>query len=188
MPKPLPKQSVRKRSSPRLGPNGRAIGLDVHPDTFAAAILQGRDPLRARVARSITHQPLAALCAWAQRCTTAEDILIIEASANTFTIAERLTALGRQVLILESHRAGQIGKSYLANDKLDAAKIARIYLSGLAIQVWLPDPATRQRRELLSTYQRCVKESTRAQQHLRSFLNEHPAPPGRLSALPSRGD
>ncbi len=77
------------------------------------------------------------------------------------------------MVVLESHRAGQIGKSYLANDKLDAAKIARIYLSGLAIKVWQPDAETRQRRELLSTYQRCVKESTRAQQHLRSYLNEH---------------
>jgi len=123
--------------------------------------------------RRRARQPLAALGAWAARHTTPEEVLLIEASANTFTIAERLRALGRQVVVLESHRAGQIGKSYLANDKLDAAKIARIYLSGLAIKVWQPDAETRQRRELLSTYQRCVKESTRAQQHLRSYLNEH---------------
>jgi len=67
-------------------------------------------------------------------------------------VAARLQAIGRQVIILESHRAGQIGKSYLVNDKLDAAKIARIYLSGLSIHVWAPDSETRQRRELLSTY------------------------------------
>jgi transposase len=168
---PPPKQS--HTPAPALGAEGRAVGLDIHPDTFAAAILQGRDPLRARVVASITRQPLEALCAWAQRHTTAEDVLILEASANSFAIAERLTALGRQVFILESHRAGQVGKSYLANDKVDAAKIARIYLSGLAIKVWQPDAETRQRRELLSTYQRCVKDSTRAQQHLRSYLNEH---------------
>ena len=159
--------------SPRLGPQGRAVGLDIHPDTFAAAILEGTDALSARVAHSVTRQPLAALCAWAARRTTSEDLLILEASSNSFAVAERLKAVGRQVLILESHRAGQIGKSYLANDKVDAAKVARIYLSGLAIKVWQPDPETRQRRELLSTYQRCVKESTRAQQHVRSFLNEH---------------
>jgi transposase len=176
---PPPKQSSKTPpgaappAAPALGPQGRAVGLDVHPDTFAAAILSGRDPLKARVTHSITRQPLESLCAWALRHTTGEDVLLIEASANTFTVAERLRALGRQVVILESHRAGQIGKSYLANDKLDAAKIARIYLSGLAIQVWQPDAETRQRRELLSTYQRCVKESTRAQQHLRSFLNEY---------------
>ena len=166
-----PKQSINP--PPTLGRQGRAVGLDIHPDSFAAALLQGRDPLNARVVHSVTRQPLAALGAWAARHTTPEDVLLIEASANTFTIAERLRALGRQVVVLESHRAGQIGKSYLANDKLDAAKIARIYLSGLAIKVWQPDAETRQRRELLSTYQRCVKESTRAQQHLRSYLNEH---------------
>src|SRR3954470_1029241 len=166
-----PTQSTNPQ--PALGRQGRAVGLDIHPDSFAAAILHGRDPLQARVLHSITRQPLAALGAWAARHTTPEDVLLIEASANTFTIAERLRAVGRQVVVLESHRAGQIGKSYLANDKLDAAKIARIYLSGLAIKVWQPDAETRQRRELLSTYQRCVKESTRAQQHLRSYLNEH---------------
>jgi len=166
-----PKQSINQPPAP--GPQGRAVGLDIHPDTFAAAILSGRDPLHARVTHSVTRQPLEALGAWAARHTTLEDVLILEASANSFAIAERLGAAGRQVFILESHRAGQIGKSYLANDKLDAAKVARIYLSGLAIKVWLPDAETRQRRELLSTYQRCVKESTRAQQHLRSFLNEH---------------
>ena len=158
---------------PALGTTGRAVGLDIHPDTFAAAILQGRDPLHARVGPSVTRQPLDALAAWAARHTTEADVLILEASANSFSVAERLQAVGRQVYILESHRAGQIGKSYLANDKVDAAKIARIYLSGLGIQVWQPDAETRQRRELLSTYQRCVKDSTRAQQHLRSFLNEH---------------
>lgn len=171
-----PKQSTNPPPvppAPTLGAQGRAVGLDVHPDSFAAAILQGRDPLTARVIQSITRQPLEALGAWAQRHTRSEDVLIIEASANTFAIAERLQALGRQGVILESHRAGQIGKSYLANDKLDAAKIARIYLSGLSIKVWAPDAETRQRRELLSTYQRCVQESTRAQQHLRSYLNEH---------------
>jgi transposase len=167
-----PKQTANPAPA-ALGDQGRVVGLDVHPDTFAAAILNGRDPLSARVISNVTRQPLEALCAWAARHTIQDDILVIEASANTFTIAERLRALDRQVVILESHRAGQIGKSYLANDKVDAAKIARIYLSGLAIKVWAPDAETRQRRELLSTYQRCVKDSTRAQQHLRSFLNEH---------------
>ena len=174
---PPPKQSANPstRAVPALGPKGRAVGLDLHPDTFAAAVLEGREALGARVRLNVTQQPLEALCAWAARHTTAEDVLILEASANSFAIAERLTALGRQVYILESHRAGQIGKSYLANDKVDAVKIARIYLSGLGIQVWQPDAETRQRRELLGTCQRCVKESTRAQQHLRSYLGLNPS-------------
>lgn len=53
------------------------------------------------------------------------------------------------IALPESHRAGQIGKSYLAHDKLDAAKIAFIYLSGFPIKISQPDAETRQRRELL---------------------------------------
>ncbi|HEY5893201.1 MAG TPA: hypothetical protein VIT91_08230 [Chthoniobacterales bacterium] len=65
-----------------------------------------------------------------------------------FSVVERLEAIGRKALILESHRAGQVGKAYLANDKLDAAKVARIHLSGLSPTVWKPDATTRGRREL----------------------------------------
>ncbi len=85
-----PKQS--HNPSPTAGSTGRAIGLDIHPDTFAAAILDGRDPLHARVVASVTRQPLEALGAWAARHTTAEDVLILEASANSFTVADSLLA------------------------------------------------------------------------------------------------
>ena len=163
------------KEPPKIQPptSSRTVGLDVHPDSFAAAVLEGTDSLKARVVRSATQQPLVTLEAWADKHTTPEDTLVIEASSNTFSVVERLQKLGRKVVILESHRAGQVGKAYLANDRLDAAKIARIHLSGLATTVWKPDSVTRERRELLSTYQRCVKDSTRDQQQLRSYLNEH---------------
>jgi transposase len=77
------------------------------------------------------------------------------------------------VEILESRRAGKIGKLYCANDRVDALKIARIYLSALSPIVWQPDPKTLERREVFSAYQAVVKESTRAKQQLRSMLNEH---------------
>jgi transposase len=153
---------------------GRIVGLDLHPDSFAAAILAGRDPHTSKVVRTATRVPLAQLEAWLRTHTLPEDLCAFEASSNSFAIAERLAALGRRFVLLESHRAGQIKKSYCANDRLDAIKLARIQLSGLArTPVWCPDPQTRERRELLATYQRCVKDCTRHAQHLRSFLNEH---------------
>ena len=84
MPNSLPLQS------PTLGADGRVVGLDVHPDTFAGAILQGRDPLTAKVTQRVTGQSLALLEAWAARHTTAEDLLVLEASSNSFSIVVRL--------------------------------------------------------------------------------------------------
>ena len=152
---------------------GRVIGLDVHPDSFAGAVLEGSDPARAKVLSSSTRVELERLEQWALRQTKAEDTLVLEASGNAFAVAARLRAIGREVEILDSHRAGKVGKVYCANDRVDAVKIARIYLSALSPIVWQPDQKTLERREVFSAYQAVVKESTRAKQQLRSMLNEH---------------
>jgi transposase len=152
----------------------RVIGLDVHPDSFAGAILLiGKDPASARVLSTSRRVELPQLEKWTQHHTGPEDVLVMEASGNAFAVAERLRALKREVVILDSHRAGKVGKAYCANDRVDAIKIARIYLTALSPVVWQPDPKTLERREVFSAYQAVVKESTRLKQQLRSMLNEH---------------
>ena len=153
--------------------NPRVVGLDVHPDSFAGAILAGRDPASARVLSTSTRVELPELERWAGRHTSPEDVLVLEASGNAFAVAGRLRTLGRQVAILDSHQAGKIGKVYCANDRVDAIKIARIYLSGLSAVVWQPDEKTAERREVFSAYQGVVQENTRLQQQIKSMLNEH---------------
>src|SRR5260370_34259327 len=152
---------------------GRVVGLDVHLDSFAGAVVAGSDPARAQVLSTSTRVELERLEHWALCHTTREDTLVLEASGNAFAVAARLRAIGRQVEILESHRAGKIGKLYCANNRVDALKIARIYLSALSPIVWQPDPKTLERREVFSAYQAVAKDSTRAKQQLRSMLNEH---------------
>jgi transposase len=152
---------------------GRVVGLDVHPDSFAGAVVEGSDPASAQVLSSSTRVELEQLEQWALRHTRKEDALVLEASGNAFAVAERLRAIGRKAEILDSHRAGKVGKVYCANDRVDAVKIARIYLSALSPIVWQPDQKTLERREVFSAYQAVVKESTRAKQQLRSMLNEH---------------
>jgi transposase len=97
----------------------------------------------------------------------------MEASGNAFCVAERLRAIGRNVVILESQRAGKVGKTYCVTDRVDAIKIARIHLTALSPLVWQPDAKTRERREVFSAYQAVVKESTRLKQQIKSMLNEH---------------
>ena len=153
--------------------NQRVVGLDVHPDSFAGAILEGSDPWSARVVRSSTRVALGELEGWAVRQTGPGDVLVLEASGNAFCVAERLRSLKRKVVILDSHRAGKVGKAYCATDRVDAIKIARIYLSALSPVVWQPDAKTRERREVFSAYQGVVKETVRLKQQLKSMLNEH---------------
>lgn len=126
---------------------------------------RGSDPGGARSGNSARRERVALgeLEKWAQRHTSAADVLVLEASGNAFMVAERLRAIERQVMILDSHQAGKVGKVYCANDRVDAVKIARIYLSGLSAIVWQPDSKTLERREVFSAYQAVVKELTRLQ-------------------------
>ncbi len=153
--------------------NSRIVGLDVHPDSFAGAILEGRDPWKARVLSTSTRVALPLLEKWALGHTTPADVLVMEASGNAFAVAERLRGLKREVVILDSHRAGKVGKTYCATDRVDAIKIARIYLSALSPLVWQPNAKTRERREVFSAYQAVVKEGMRLKQQIKSMLNEH---------------
>src|SRR5438093_3727957 len=89
---------------------GRVIGLDVHPDSFAGAVLRGRDPATAQIESTSTRVALVQLEAWAERHTRGEDTLVLEASGNAFAVAGRLRKAGRKAVILDSHQAGKVGK------------------------------------------------------------------------------
>lgn len=132
----------------------RIIGVDMHPEVFTAAALCGGEAATARV--EWVHHRVAGrqLEHWVKRHVRPADLLVLEASGNSVETIERIERAGGHALILESQKAGQIGKTYCKTDKVDAVKLARIYLSGLATVVWKPDEATRARREIFQRHQR----------------------------------
>jgi transposase len=151
----------------------RTIGLDVHPDLFTAAILLGSDAATARVERVFDKLSISQLESWAKKHAQPSDDLIIEASGNTFHVAERLKALGFKVVVLESFQTSKLQKSYCVNDKISAVQIARAWLSGLAKAVWQPDARTRERREVFAAHRKTVKRTTQMRSRIRAFLNQH---------------
>jgi transposase len=149
----------------------RVIGLDMHPDTFTAAALSGQNAMQAQV--EWVHDGLSQECldAWAKKHLTAQDLIAIEASGNTFHTVDRLRALNLAVVVLEPLRASLVRKAYCTTDKVSAVKLARVYLSGLAVEVWTPDGKTRERREVLYAHRRTVQDTTRGRNRIRSWLN-----------------
>lgn len=150
---------------------GRVIGLDLHPDVFSAAALCGRDAATAQVVQN-WDGATAQLVRWGNQLQSG-DVVVLEATGNAFDAAVRLRQSGVRTVILETQRAGQIRSSYCTNDRTDAVKLGRIYLSGLAKIVWEPDAQTRERREVLHQYLKAVGDATRSRNRLKSFLSSH---------------
>lgn len=145
----------------------------MHPDVFAAAALQ-KAP--ADVSKTLWVQdrlPTANLESWAKKHLQSGDVLVLEASGNSFEVATRFHALGYDCLVLESVQASKVKENFCNDDRHSAIKLARVYLSGLAKIVWQPDGATREMREVFFAHRAAVKDCTRLRNRIRTFLNEH---------------
>jgi len=151
----------------------RIIGMDMHPDVFAAAALNGDNPLKAKVEWVHDRQPTLELERWARKHLGPEDEVVLEASGNSFEVVRRLAECGIRAKVLESVQASHVKDNFCNDDRHSAVKLARVYLSGLAKEVWTPDLETRQHREIHFSHRNAVKDTTRARNRIRSFLNEH---------------
>lgn len=149
----------------------RVVGLDAHPYMFSAAALSGSDALQARIDWEVDRLPLDRLEDIILRKTVPGDIIVLEASGNSFAITERLARCNRLAVVLESQSVGKVSKTYCTTDRTSAVKIARVYLSGLAHVVWQPDEQAMARRELFFAYRNSVRDSVRARNRIWAWFN-----------------
>lgn len=150
------------------------IGVDLHPSCLAAvALVPAKRYCEPRVAWQHPTVGFSDWPTWLSRYVRGVDILVLEAGSNTFAFVAMAEELGLHCVVLDSRKVGQIAKAYCKNDRGDAYKLARAYLSGMFDEVWVPDARTRQRRETLSRYLKAVRDSTRSRNCLRSWLTEH---------------
>jgi transposase len=154
-------------------PLPRIIGLDCHPDTFTAALLQGPTPAAAVTEKIFNQVPLAQLSSWIKKHTTAQDLFVLEASGNSFHVVRTLAALERKALVLESCQMGKLKEAHANNDKISAVRIGKAYLAGTAKTVWVPDPKTQERRDWFHAHRKAVKRSTQMRNRLLSYLSDH---------------
>jgi transposase len=151
----------------------RVIGLDAHPDSFTAAILRGPTPAAAVVEKVFNKVPLVQLTGWAQKHTTAQDLIVLEASGNSFQVVRTLAAAGRVAKVLESCQIGKLKEAHANNDKISAVRMGKAYLAGTAKEVWVPDLQTQERRDWFHAYIKAIKRTTQMRSRLRSYLSDN---------------
>ena len=150
----------------------RIIGLDGHPDSFTAALIQGQNSATALVEKVFNQLPIKQIGSWAQKHTTAEDLIVLEASGNSFHIVRTLAGIGRRALVLESAWVGKLKEAHANNDKISAVRIGKAYLAGTAKVVWVPDPQTQERRDCFHAYNKAIKRCTQMRNRISSYLSD----------------
>jgi transposase len=159
--------------NPKATSFNRLYGLDAHPDSFTAAALQGHNAASAVVQRVFNKVPLSRLTHWAQKNTTPEDLIVLEASGNSFHIVRTLARLDRRALVLESAWVGKLKEAHANNDKISAVRIGKAYLGGDAKRVWVPDPQTQERRDCFHAYNKATRRTTQMRNRIHSYLSDY---------------
>jgi transposase len=150
----------------------RVVGFAGHPDSFTAALLRGPTPAAATVEKIFNKVPMSQLKNWVQKHTTERDLIVLEASGNSFHLARTLIGLGRQAKVLESAQLGKLKEAHAHNDKISAVRIGKAYLAGTAKEVWIPDEKTQERRDWFQAHRKAVKRTTQTNNRLESYLSD----------------
>jgi transposase len=154
-------------------PVERVIGFDAHPDSFTAAILVGSTPASATVEKMFNKVPLSHLQSWSKKHTTDQDLVVLEASGNSFEVVRTLARCERKAKVLESCHLGKLKEAHANNDKISALRIGKAYLAGTAKEVWVPDTKTQERRDWIHAYRKASKHTTQVSARIRSYLSDN---------------
>jgi transposase len=117
--------------------------------------------------------PMAQLQKWAQKNTKEEDILVLEASGNSFQVVRTLARINRKAVVVESYQMGKLKDAHANNDKISAVRIGKAYLAGTAKIVWVPDNKTQERRDWFHAHRKAVKRTGQMRSRLLSYLSDH---------------
>lgn len=151
----------------------RIIGLDSHPESFTAAVVSGPTPAAAHIEKVFNKIGMAQLQSWAKKHTHPQDLIVLEASGNSFQVVRALKAVQRQAKVLESCQLGKLKEAHANNDKISAVRIAKAYLAGTTKEVWVPDERTQEWRDWFHAHRKATKRTTQLRARLRSYLSDN---------------
>jgi len=142
----------------------RSIGMDVHRHFAEVAIIEGKEERQLR----ITTEP-EALREFA-RSLGPDDQVVLEATANTWPIADLLAARAGKVVVSNPLRTRAIADAKIKTDKVDARTLAQLLAADFIPEVWVPDPKTRALRGRLARHRTLVQQRTRLRNQIHAAL------------------
>ncbi|MGD0018868.1 MAG: IS110 family transposase [Candidatus Limnocylindrales bacterium] len=134
----------------------RSIGLDLGRHKGEAAAVDGRG--RAVGLGSVEVSPAGLVDLIAR--LRPDDRVVLEASTNTWSIAELLAPHVAEVVVSNPLRTRAIAEAKVKTDRIDAATLAELLAADYIPAVWQPDPDTLARRRLVSLRASLVRGRT----------------------------
>lgn len=147
----------------------RAIGLDVHKHFAEVAVVQPGHGIVERKRISVTPAELREFASGLRP----DDAVVLEASFNTWAVAELLSQHAGRVVVSNPMRTRAIASAKVKTDQVDAGILAQLLAADFIPPVWVPDRATRQLRRMVSQHRGLVAQATQLRNRIHAILNRN---------------
>ncbi len=146
----------------------RFIGLDIGRDFAHVAVVEGSGTARRlpRLGMGDEFRLFAATLG-------PDDTVALEASTNTWALADLLRAHAGRVVVSNPLRTRAIASAKRKTDDIDAATLAELLAADYLPPVWQPDEATRRLRRLVSHRSGLVRDRTAVRNRVAAVLSRH---------------
>lgn len=146
----------------------RFIGCDVHKRSAVFAILLQNGTVQGTHTVVVARETLAH---FAQLHLHKEDRLAMEATTNTWAVADVLRPYVQEIVIGNPLRTRAIAEAKVKTDKVDARVLAELLRADYLPAVWQPDADTQRLRRLTHRRAALVSDRTRLKNRLHSILH-----------------
>ncbi len=147
----------------------RHIGLDLGRERGEAAMVDETGRAVALGRLEVNH---AALTAFA-RTLRPDDRVALEASTNSFAIAELLAPYVGQVIVSNPLRTKAIASAKVKTDAIDARTLAELLAADYLPEVWQPDQRTQALRRLVGLRAGLVRQRTGLRNRVAAIVARH---------------
>lgn len=145
----------------------RYVGLDVHKREITACILDA-DGRKLRTTQfSLTRHRLKAFAEITLRPT---DQVVLEATTNSWAVADVLRPHVARVVVSNPMATKAIAQAKVKTDKVDALVLAQLLRCDYLPQVWQPDSRTQRMRQLTGRRATLVQQRTAIRNRIHSVL------------------
>jgi transposase len=149
----------------------RFIGLDVHADTIAGAVVEPDGEVRSL---GIIPNRVESVRKLMKRLGPAETLRVCyEAGPTGYVLYWQLTGLGVACEVIAPTLIPTMAGDRVKTDRRDATKLARCYRAGDLTAVWVPDAAHEALRDLVRAREAAKSDQLRARNRLSKFLLRH---------------
>ncbi len=147
----------------------RYLGVDLHKDYVVIGGVNGRQEIVLPPRRvELDDWPR-----WAKAHLLQSDVLVVEATTNTWDFHDGVVALVGRVEVANAGKIALIAQTRVKTDKHDVMKLAKLSAAGLIPEVWVPPEPVRELRSLLAHRRHLIKTQTRLRNRLHSVLHRH---------------